>query len=72
MCAVVNNDFFGGNFAILQNIFQKEYFVAYSLFLKICQNHRNCLQSEKVLKILHFHIINIVQFGQMYIWTIAT
>jgi hypothetical protein len=38
-------------------------------YLKVCHN---CLQYEKVFKILYFHILNIVKFGKIYLWTIAT
>jgi hypothetical protein len=46
-----------------------KYSVRSSLFsLKtIHQIFYNCLQHERVLKILHFHIFNIAKFGKFYV-----
>ncbi len=66
--------FFWRIFAILQKIFSKmKYSVRSSSFsLKtIRQIFYNCLQHEKVLKILYFHIFNIAKFGKIYVWTIT-
>ncbi len=37
----------------------------------ICQFFYSCLQHERVLKILYFHIFNIAKFGKIYVWTIT-
>jgi len=58
----------------LQKIFSKmKYFVRSSLFpLKTThQIFYNCLQHERVLKILYFHIFNIAKFSKIYVWTIT-
>jgi len=61
-------------FPILQkNIFKKQYYVINFMFKKIVKKqkkinflfktHHNCLQYERVLKILYFHVLNIAKFG---------
>jgi hypothetical protein len=32
----------------------------------------NCLEYDRVLKISYFHILNIANFGYIYLWMIAT
>ncbi len=47
----------------MKNVFEKEYSVTKSLFKeKIAKNHHNCLQYERVLRILCFNIFKYRQF----------
>jgi len=60
-------------FPILQkNIFMKQHYVINFTFKKIVKKkkinflfktHHNCLQYERVLKILYCHVLNIAKFG---------
>jgi len=71
----LNQWFFWVNFRhFSKNIFKNEYFVTNSLFFgenfvkffykfKVFKNHNNCLQYEKVFKVLYFHILNITKFS---------
>jgi hypothetical protein len=70
----------GEFFPFSEKYFEKEYAIKISVkFLilkanfkiKITQNHCNCLQYEKVLKIVYFHILNNTKLYKIYLWMIS-
>jgi hypothetical protein len=53
-----------------KNIMEKNYLTYFFNFL--AKTPHNCLEYDRVLKISYFHILNIANFGYIYLWMIAT
>ncbi len=68
--SLINDFFWWWIFVILKKIMEKNYL---NFFIKIWQNPpHNFLEYDRVLKISYFHVLNITNFGYIYLWMIAT